>query len=376
MIGAEDGRIYHLRRQDAIEYSDDQLQARAPQEKPEPRFPGWVSDEFIYNEAPFPQCHASTLVETNRGLVAAWFGGTQEKNPDVGIWSSYHDGSSWSAPREWANGVQSEGKRHPSWNPVLFQPPGDAPTLLFFKVGPDPRTWWGEMMISYDRGRSFRERRRLPEGIDGPVRCKPILVAGRHFVGWVLDRIRRLDGAFREGATLAWRAGPARGGASAPSTPARNSTRSSPPSSSIRKGNCRCFAGPGKEWSPPVSRLTAARPGPGWKPLDLPNNNSGIEAVTLRDGRHLLVYNHLGSGDTGWGRRGMLNLAVSSDGRQWHKVGILEQEENAEFSYPAIIQASDGLVHLTWTWKRQRIKHAVVDPARIQAGERLSVAAW
>jgi predicted neuraminidase len=72
---------------------------------------------------------------------------------------------------------------------------------------------------------------------------------------------------------------------------------------------------------------------------------------------------------TGWGRRGMLNLAVSSDGRQWHKVGILEQEENAEFSYPAIIQTSDGLVHMTWTWKRQRIKHAVVDPARIQAGD-------
>ena len=73
---------------------------------------------------------------------------------------------------------------------------------------------------------------------------------------------------------------------------------------------------------------------------------------------------------------GMLNLALSTDGRQWRKAGILEQEEGAEFSYPAMIQASDGRVHMTWTWKRQRIKHAVVDPARIEPGEWLSQAPW
>ena len=131
----------------------------------------------MFTKAKFPQCHASTICETSRGLVTAWFGGTKEKDKDVGIWSSYHDGSRWTGPREWANGIQYEGHRHPCWNPVLFQPPGDAPTLLFFKVGPNPSEWWGEMMLSYDRGRSFCERRRLPEGIDGPVRCKPIMLA-------------------------------------------------------------------------------------------------------------------------------------------------------------------------------------------------------
>ena len=65
-----------------------------------------------------------------------------------------------------------------------------------------------------------------------------------------------------------------------------------------------------------------------------------VDAVTLADGRHLLIYNHLGSGPTGWGRRGLLNLAISEDGLAWHKVGILEQEQRGEFSYPAIIQAS------------------------------------
>ena len=109
---------------------------------------------------------------------------------------------------------------------------------------------------------------------------------------------------------------------------------------------------------------------------NLPNPNSGIDAVTLRDGRHLLIYNHLGSGSSGWGRRGLLNLAISDDGKEWKKVATLEQEPNAEFSYPAMIQANDGLVHISYTWKRQRIKHVTVDPKQIQTGETLSLKAW
>lgn len=110
--------------------------------------------------------------------------------------------------------------------------------------------------------------------------------------------------------------------------------------------------------------------------MNLPNPNSGIEAVTLADGRHLLVYNHLGSGDSGWGRRGLLNLAISDDGLEWYKVATLERQQKAEFSYPAIIQASDGLVHITYTWKRSRIKHVVIDPREIEPGDRLSRASW
>jgi hypothetical protein len=127
LIGAEDGRFYHLRKQDAIAYSGDQLQARAPMEKPEPKFPGWVSEEFIYTEAPFPQCHASTLVETSRGLVAAWFGGTREKNPDVGIWSSYHDGSSWSRRGNGPTGSSSRANVIPRGTPCCFSRPVTRP---------------------------------------------------------------------------------------------------------------------------------------------------------------------------------------------------------------------------------------------------------
>src|SRR5690606_8351620 len=79
--------------------------------------PGYVSSEFIYEEAPFPSCHASTIVETGDGLLAAWFGGTDEKEPDVGIWTSRLKDGKWSPPVEVANGVESPQVRYPTWNP-------------------------------------------------------------------------------------------------------------------------------------------------------------------------------------------------------------------------------------------------------------------
>lgn len=375
LLGAEDGRIYYIRHQDCLQYDDDQLAAREPRQQQQAKFPGFVSEQFIYESASFPQCHASTLVETSRGLVAAWFGGTREKDPDVGIWSSYHDGSRWSGPVQWADGVQHDGKRHPCWNPVLFQGTGDSPTLLFFKVGPDPASWWGEMLVSYDRGRSFVQRRRLPEGIDGPVRCKPILLddhtllagSSTEYDGWRVhfEKVGLADGLPRD----RWRRiGPIN---------SKEQFNAIQPTFLVHPAGklqvlCRTQEGV-------VSTSFSEDAGDSWSEMvgiDLPNNNSGIDAVTLADGRHLLVYNHLDSGDTGWGRRGLLNLAVSEDGLQWRKVGVLENEQGGEFSYPAIIQAADGLLHITWTWKRRRIKHAVVDPSKIVAGEALSTAPW
>ena len=69
---------------------------------------GVILTEFIYqaDDVPFPSCHASTIVEIENGMLAAWFGGTREKHPDVGIWLSRFTGKSWSTPVEVANGVQ------------------------------------------------------------------------------------------------------------------------------------------------------------------------------------------------------------------------------------------------------------------------------
>ncbi|PYQ05282.1 MAG: hypothetical protein DMF82_08845 [Acidobacteria bacterium] len=130
-----------------------------------------VGAELVYESAPFPSAHASTIVETHDGLVAAWFGGTGEGHPDVGIWTARREGGRWSPPVEVANGAQPDGTRHPCWNPVLFQPPG-GPLLLFYKVGRSPRAWWALVRVSSDGGRTWSAAAKLPDGILGPIRAK------------------------------------------------------------------------------------------------------------------------------------------------------------------------------------------------------------
>ncbi|MCA9031915.1 MAG: exo-alpha-sialidase, partial [Planctomycetaceae bacterium] len=303
LVGAENGRLYYAAHDDCISFKPESLTAASAKPVKEPRFPGLVDEEFVYTKASFPECHASSICKTSRGLVTVWFGGTKEGKDDVGIWSSYHDGNSWSSRKEWANGIQHNGLRYPCWNPVLYQPPGDAPLLLFFKVGPNPREWWGEMMVSYDRGRTFRDRRRLPEGIDGPVRCKPILLAdgetllsgsSTEYDGWTIhfEKTVLKDGM----PSGTWkRIGPIE--------PATTFNAIQPTFLQHKDGRLQVLCRT-KE-SVLVTSFSTDQ-GETWSKLeaiDLPNPNAGIEVVTLQDGRHLLIYNHLGSGKTGWGRR-------------------------------------------------------------------------
>src|SRR6478672_8230293 len=83
-----------------------------------------VVSQFIFESAPFTTCHASTIVESDQGMAAAWFGGSWEGHPDVGIWLSRLGRRGWTAPVEIANGLSADGVRQPCFNPVLFQPPG------------------------------------------------------------------------------------------------------------------------------------------------------------------------------------------------------------------------------------------------------------
>ena len=101
-----------------------------------------VRAELIFEHAPFPSCHASTIAETPSGaLVAAWFGGTEERHPDVSIWTARREASGWTAPVEVADCAEN-GIDYPCWNPVLHQPT-EGPLLLFYKSGPSPGEWWG-----------------------------------------------------------------------------------------------------------------------------------------------------------------------------------------------------------------------------------------
>jgi predicted neuraminidase len=320
--------------------------------------PAIVSSAFVFERAPFASAHASTIVETRDGLLAAWFGGTEEGSPDVGIWASRHDGSRWSPPVEVTNGLQPDGTRHPCWNPVLFQP-SRGPLVLFYKVGPSPREWWGLARTSTDQGRSWSDAIRLPPGILGPIRAKPVELAGGDVLagsstedaGWVAH-VERWSCSDLASAAAWQRSGPLNDPgeleAIQPTILAHSPTR--------LQALCRSRQGVVAEaWSEDGGRT--------WGKMAatvLPNPSAGIDAVRLSDGRFLLAYNPTKTG------RARLEIAVSTDGRAWRSAVVLE-DSPGEYSYPAMIQARDGLVHVTYTWKRQRIRHVVVDPARIPA---------
>ncbi|MCB0686655.1 MAG: exo-alpha-sialidase, partial [Saprospiraceae bacterium] len=136
-----------------------------------------VDSGFVFKEAPFPSCHASTICSTADGYMVAWFGGTHEKHKDVGIWIARSTDGQWTAPVEVANGIQHADKRYPCWNPVLFRNAETGDISLYYKVGPSPREWWGMLMVSSDEGLTWSLPRRLPEDILGPIKNKPELLA-------------------------------------------------------------------------------------------------------------------------------------------------------------------------------------------------------
>ncbi|MBI3853503.1 MAG: exo-alpha-sialidase [Verrucomicrobia bacterium] len=322
--------------------------------------PGLVTKEFIYEQAPFPECHASTIAETKGGLVAAWFGGTGEKNPDVGIWVARHEGGKWTPPVEAANGVQSPTQRFACWNPALFQPKS-GPLLLFYKVGPNPRDWWGMLKTSSDDGKTWSEARRLPEGILGPIKNKPIQLANGDLLspsstednGWHvhLERSSDLGKTWQKSVPVN---GPF--GVIQPTILTHTDGRLQILCRSQQRKIVESWSSDdGKTWS----ELAATA---------LPNPNSGIDAVTLSDGRHLLVYNHTSRG------RSPVNVAVSKDGKDW-KAALVLEDQPGEYSYPAVIQTADGLVHITYTWKRVKVRHVIVDPAKLSLRD-LSDGAW
>ena len=316
--------------------------------------PGLLKSEFIYETAPFPSCHASTIAETKDGLIAAWFGGTDEKDPDVGIWVSRYEGGHWTAPVEAANGVESPTKRYPTWNPVLFQPK-TGPLMLFYKVGPDPRTWWGMLMTSTDGGKTWSKARRLPDGIVGPIKNKAVQLASGDLlsptssedVGWRVHFERSSD----LGRT--WTDTP----------PVNDGKKIGAIQPSILVHPDGKLQALGRTRQGKIFETWSSDEGRTWSEMtltDLPNPNAGTDAVSLKNGRHLLIYNPVTKG------RSPLALAASPDGKTWSAALVFENEPGKEFSYPAIIQTRDGLVHVTYTWKRERIKHAVIDPAKLQ----------
>lgn len=310
---------------------------------------------FPAGSAPFASSHASTIVQLKNGdLLAAWFGGTAEGQPDVAIWSARRTVSGWSAPVELA--------REPHiacWNPVLFHS-ADGRLWLYYKYGPSPSEWVAARKFSLDEGRTWSPVEHLPAGLLGPIRAKPLVLdngiiicgtsveAWRHWSIWI-------ERSTDNGAT--WSTiGPiplaADIAAGAPVS-GRAPGLIQPSVVHLAGHHLRLYArstediahicvsdslDDGLTWSPA-------------RPLSLPNPNSGIDALALRDKRVILVYNNSSTG------RSPLNVAVSHDGEHFQNFKTLESDPG-EFSYPAVIQDAAGDLDITYTWNRKSIAFA------------------
>jgi predicted neuraminidase len=310
---------------------------------------------FVFEHAPFASAHASTIAETPVGLVAAWFGGPHEGDPEVAIWLARSVNARWGESAVVARGVDRAGRPQPCWNPVLWQAPAGGPLLLFYKVGASPRAWWGMLTRSSDHGRSWSPPERLPDRILGPIKNKPVALADGVLLcpsstehrGWRCHLERSSDLGRTWERLPALRA-PWRFGAIQPSILVWPHGR--------LQLLCRSRHGVLAEaWSDDQ--------GTSWtrlRPTELPNPDSAIDALVLEDGRALLVYNDTRAART------PLSLALSDDGRRWQNARVLE-DGPGEYSYPAVIQGQDRRIHITWTWNRRRIRCLSLMPGELQA---------
>lgn len=335
--------------------------AATPQEAPSPV----LSSGFTFATAPYPEVHASTIIETRAGtILSAWFGGTKERSPDVEIYVARYEGGAWRPAVSVATGMQPDGSRLPTWNPVLFQP-AKGPLTLFYKIGPSPQTWWGMVITSTDDGRTWSKPRRLPGGILGPIKNKTVELADGSWLSpssaekegnhWALHFERSTDQG------RSWQA-------SAPVESPEGIDAIQPSILFHKDGRLQAVA---RTREGVLAASWSKDGGRSWSVLsaiDLPNPNSGTDAVTLADGRQLIVYNHSAHslGRPSKGFRYPINVAISDDGERWHKVLTLESKPlGAGYAYPAVIQARDGRVHITYTWDRRRIRHIMLDPVRL-----------
>lgn len=314
-----------------------------------------VHEAIFTDSVPFASCHASTLVQLSQGrYLAAWFGGTQESRSDVAIWGSTRSGCKWSPPRQLA---RVRNVAH--WNPVLFTD-AEGAVQLFFKVsvgaGKDGRHgitegWETWRVVSRDNGDTWSTAQPLVPGDTlgrGPVKNKPILVAdGSWLAGastetpedWEVFFDRSSDGG------VTW-------GRSADVARDRSVFTGK---GAIQPTLWECEPGHVcalvRTTAGMVGRTESRNGGRTWSALaatDLPNNNSGLDAVRLPGGQIALVCNPVTEGRT------PVALLLSDDnGHTWPRRLDVETEPG-EYSYPAVIATAGGLA-ITYTWNRKRI---------------------
>ncbi len=315
---------------------------------------------FLYDTASFPSCHASTILETKRGtLLAAYFGGQYEGSPDVKIWLSRRN----KGHKAWQQQMVANGEGTACYNPVLTQLP-DGTIILFYKIGKNVQAWTGWYKTSTDDGITWSAPHALPHGFLGPIKDKPI-VTDRYLLcpsskekdHW------RVHFELFDLSTHQWSyVGPLQAEQSIPTMDRPGGAPQpiiciQPTIITLPDGTLQALC---RTKNSALATTYSADKGRSWTPVtltDIPNNNSGVDAVTLHDGRHVLVYNDIAAKDgEDMAARNRLSLALfSPDMTQMLQTFTLEDTAEGEYSYPAIVEAADHSLLITYTWHREKI---------------------
>lgn len=314
-----------------------------------------VSKNLLFSNPPFSECHASSIVEVSPSKkLVTYFAGSSEGQRDVAIWMTAVKNGITAAPVKVADGKINDTLRYPCWNPVLFKT-HLGQLLLFYKVGPSPRDWWGMVATSPDNGKTWSQGKRLPPGILGAIKNKPVQLQDGTILSpsstethdqWKVHMERSTD----EGKT--WKL--------ITVDHASDYQVIQPSLITHANGTIQMLC---RSKHNRIIQAFSTDQGKSWSTLsetNLLNPNSGVDAVTLANGWHLLVYNPTTSGKDWWNGRGKLRVAASKDGNDWKDVAVLEEGDKEEYSYPAIIQTTDGQVHITYTYNRKNIRYVVL----------------
>ena len=314
-------------------------------------------EEFAGTEfSPFN--HSSTIAETHNGvLVVAWYGGSSEGADDVSIWVTRNDGNGWSPRIE-----VCDGGGDATWNPVLFQP-SSGPLLLYYKYGGRfDGGWEGSVRLSYDNGQTWSDRIPLPSTSDpylsayegrfvGPTKNRPLeLPDGRLLLGSSTEdngwRVHmEIVGPANDYTTDYELIGPIGGGIQ-PTFLVHDDNHQTI-QAICRSGEMKWSYDGGNSW-PDSSALSLT-------------TSAGLHAVTVnnlnsqKNRWHVLAYNINSSRDP-------LRIAISQDGINW-TVAIPTLDGGSRMDYPTIMQTSDKMLHITYSYSNHsKIKHVVIDP--------------
>lgn len=288
--------------------------------------------------------HCATLTELPDGdLLAAWFGGSYETAPDTAILAARYrvQTESWSQP--W---VMADWPHHPMGQPVFLQRP-DGELWLFYDV---IMAWdWISAQPyrqrSTDGGHTWSQPEQLLDYPGLMFRSRPMVLGQRIILPVYDENVWQSFMMISDDDGVSWRL-------TAPMKSPQGNIH--PCVVQLDDGRLLAYLRTGGKGGV-IWRSVSYDQGDTWTPLaatDLPNPNSGIDLLRLRSGALALAFNNSDR------RRTPLCVAIGGQDECFEHMRTLE-DELAEFSYPALLQAADGRIHLVYTCRRRYIQHAI-----------------